>query len=101
MADNAPMHGPRPRIVPAAFLRRQVFAAMKVAQRRQTRSLVTATWLAWGLALGCAHAAASTERASMPSPPVSPLQDSIAQRVDACITCHGADGRAGPDGYYP
>lgn len=27
--------------------------------------------------------------------------DSIAQRMQACTECHGAEGRAGPDGYYP
>jgi len=25
----------------------------------------------------------------------------MAERVAACTACHGADGRAGPDGYYP
>lgn len=29
------------------------------------------------------------------------FEDTIAQRVQACTTCHGAQGRAGPDGYYP
>ncbi len=29
------------------------------------------------------------------------FEDSIAQRVQACVGCHGAQGRAGPDGYYP
>ena len=27
--------------------------------------------------------------------------DSIAQRTLACVACHGQQGRAGPDGYYP
>jgi len=31
----------------------------------------------------------------------APLQDSMAQRVLACTGCHGAQGRAAPDGYYP
>jgi len=39
-------------------------------------------------AAGLAQAAARTE-------------DSIAQRVQACTGCHGVQGRAGPDGYYP
>ncbi len=30
-----------------------------------------------------------------------PFEDSIAQRTLACTSCHGAMGRAGPDGYYP
>src|SRR5690349_9400412 len=29
------------------------------------------------------------------------FQDSMAQRTAACTICHGAQGRAGPDGYYP
>lgn len=40
-----------------------------------------------GLALGAARAA--------------PFEDSMAQRTLACTACHGAQGRAGPDGYYP
>jgi cytochrome c553 len=35
--------------------------------------------------------------------PAAPLafQDSMAQRTLACTNCHGKEGRAGPDGYYP
>jgi cytochrome c553 len=29
------------------------------------------------------------------------FEDSIAQRTVACTVCHGKEGRAGPDGYYP
>jgi len=29
------------------------------------------------------------------------FEDTIAQRVQACTACHGPQGRAGPDGYYP
>jgi len=29
------------------------------------------------------------------------FEDSMAQRVQACTACHGEQGRAGPDGYYP
>jgi len=28
-------------------------------------------------------------------------QDTLAQRLTACTFCHGDQGRAGPDGYYP
>jgi cytochrome c553 len=28
-------------------------------------------------------------------------QDGMAQRTLACTACHGKEGRAGPDGYYP
>ena len=30
-----------------------------------------------------------------------PASDSMAQRTLACTACHGKQGRAGPDGYYP
>jgi cytochrome c553 len=42
----------------------------------------------WALAISSAHAA-------------PPFEDSMAQRTLACIGCHGKEGRAGPDGYYP
>lgn len=29
------------------------------------------------------------------------LQDSMAQRLVACTVCHGKEGRAAPDGFYP
>jgi cytochrome c553 len=29
------------------------------------------------------------------------IPDTITQRVAACIVCHGKEGRAGSDGYYP
>lgn len=29
------------------------------------------------------------------------FRDDMAQRTLACTTCHGKEGRAGPDGYYP
>jgi cytochrome c553 len=32
---------------------------------------------------------------------LAPFEDSMAQRVLACTGCHGRQGRAGPDGYYP
>jgi len=31
----------------------------------------------------------------------APFRDDMAQRTLACTGCHGAQGRAGPDGYYP
>lgn len=30
-----------------------------------------------------------------------PFEDSMAERTQACVACHGQQGRAGPDGYYP
>lgn len=32
---------------------------------------------------------------------VPPFEDTMAQRTVACSACHGKEGRAGPDGYYP
>ena len=40
----------------------------------------------------CALVAATPSRA---------FEDTIAQRTLACTACHGKQGRAGPDGYYP
>ncbi len=31
----------------------------------------------------------------------TPFEDTMAQRMLACTACHGEQGRAGPDGYYP
>jgi cytochrome c553 len=40
--------------------------------------------------------------AALTSPAWSaPFEDTIAQRTQACTACHGAQGRAAPDGYYP
>lgn len=94
MDDNRPMQGPRPRIVPATFLKWVVLASEKVAP--------AGPWPR--LAMRCLGMAASVLCAvplfAAPPAPV-PVPDGIGQRVDACTTCHGADGRAGPDGYYP
>jgi cytochrome c553 len=52
--------------------------------------LVILLWLA---ALGAAMAPAAGA--------APPFEDSMAQRTLACTGCHGKEGRAGPDGYYP
>lgn len=31
----------------------------------------------------------------------TPFEDTMAQRAQACTACHGAQGKAAPDGYYP
>ncbi len=53
-------------------------------------------------ALCCALAAASAASAAS-SAGAAPLElpDTMAQRVLACTACHGKEGRAGSDGYYP
>ncbi|CAB3838884.1 c-type cytochrome [Achromobacter piechaudii] len=38
---------------------------------------------------------------SQPAPPETLRPDTMAARVAACTACHGAQGRAGTDGYYP
>ncbi len=38
---------------------------------------------------------------ALAAPPAPRFEDSLAQRVQACSACHGEQGRAGPDGYYP
>ena len=44
------------------------------------------------LGLSCLASQAQTPRR---------VEDSMAERVQACTACHGDQGRAGPDGYYP
>ncbi|MDB5861217.1 MAG: cytochrome c4 precursor-like protein [Ramlibacter sp.] len=39
--------------------------------------------------------------ASAGAAPPLPFEDTMAQRTVACTSCHGREGRAGPDGYYP
>jgi cytochrome c553 len=39
--------------------------------------------------------------AASPALAATPFEDSIAQRTLACTACHGKQGRAAPDGYYP
>ena len=36
-----------------------------------------------------------------PAALAAPFEDTIAQRTMACTACHGKQGRAAPDGYYP
>ncbi|MDQ3058268.1 MAG: c-type cytochrome [Pseudomonadota bacterium] len=36
-----------------------------------------------------------------PARAAAPFEDTIAQRTLACTACHGPQGRAAPDGYYP
>jgi cytochrome c553 len=62
-------------------------------------------WLAaWLAALTALPPAAQAQAASAPAPassPRRPVTDTIAQRVLACTGCHGAEGRAGNEGYFP
>lgn len=100
MDDNRAMQGPRPRIVPATFHKWVVLASEKVAPAGPWPRLA-ALCLGMAASVLCAAPLKSAPPAPPSSSPSSLLQDAIGQRVDACTTCHGADGRAGPDGYYP
>lgn len=51
------------------------------------------TWLAGWLLLGLIWTGPALGAAA--------FEDTIAQRSLACTSCHGAQGRAAPDGYYP
>ena len=48
----------------------------------------------WLLALTLALFATTATQAA-------PFENTLAQRLQACTACHGEQGRAGPDGYYP
>ncbi|MGY8904666.1 MAG: c-type cytochrome [Burkholderiales bacterium] len=53
---------------------------------------LVAAGLAWGFAFAHAQSLAQAPRK---------FEDSMAERTLACTACHGAQGRAAPDGYYP
>ncbi len=46
-------------------------------------------------------ALALTPALAGPAGAAPPVEDSMAQRMLACTGCHGKQGRAAPDGYYP
>jgi len=60
------------------------------------RRLKTARWLVLGTAVATLSTLAGAQTAPRP-----PFEDTMAQRMQACTACHGAQGRAAPDGYYP
>lgn len=53
------------------------------------------------LALLCAGAIGAAFAASAPAAEQPVAADDVAQRVAPCIHCHGKEGRAASDGYYP
>ena len=53
------------------------------------------------LAAGLAGAAACISPANAQPAPPAAVEDSMAQRMQACTACHGKEGRAARDGYYP
>jgi cytochrome c553 len=58
-----------------------------------------------GMLLACSAAAQApnppTSAASPTAAPRARFEDNMAERTRACTACHGDQGRAGPDGYYP
>jgi cytochrome c553 len=69
---------------PFAKTRPPAFRAWPIGVARiAARVLALATALIGGLAIA------------------APVEDTIAQRAQACVGCHGKEGRAAADGYYP
>ena len=56
-------------------------------------------WQLLVLSLACMLMPLYPAFAAQPPKPV--FQDTMAQRMQVCFACHGEQGRAGPDGYYP
>ena len=59
-----------------------------------TRQLIFTALIALSLSSLLPHSAKAAQAAA-------PFEDTIAQRTLACTACHGPQGRAAPDGYYP
>ena len=55
----------------------------------------------WKVAYVLACALACTMAGASHGAAAAPFEDTIAQRTLACTACHGPQGRAAPDGYYP
>jgi cytochrome c553 len=67
--------------IPTMALKR----ALRTTTTRPSLALAVAAWLALAATAGAAE----------------PATDSMAQRMQACTGCHGREGRAASDGYYP
>jgi cytochrome c553 len=52
------------------------------------------------MACACLLAAAALPALAQPAP-ASPVTDPMARRMQACIPCHGREGRATAEGYFP
>ena len=68
------------------------------------RSFVIATFGLSFAATATATAAAAAATAAVTAsagPVAAKVEDTMAQRVQACTGCHGPQGRAASDGYYP
>ena len=78
----------RAHVTPSRRLHNQLMTYSLIAFQR-ARAFVTGVMLVSGTVL-TAHAATP-----------STFKDDIAQRTQACTACHGNQGRAAADGYYP
>lgn len=67
---------------------------MSAAIASRSRPCALAAALALGAAAACFAAGPVAGQESLPA-------DDIARRVAPCVTCHGKQGRAASDGYYP
>src|SRR5665647_3209778 len=66
----------------------QDFSSARSPSGSMARKIAASALMACSMSGGLAMAAA-------------PFEDTIAQRALACTACHGLQGRAAPDGYYP
>lgn len=74
---------------------------MRRTMRRMMRGpFASAIRRAIVLGMAAALGAASAHAADVDRP-LRPLVNDIAERVQACTLCHGAQGRATPEGYFP
>jgi cytochrome c553 len=75
------------------LLRRPDCGATRALQRLRSRFLVLLATALFGVAAHAAEAEVNSSSAAVP--------DTIKQRLTACTACHGEQGRATNDGYYP
>jgi cytochrome c553 len=58
-------------------------------------------WLCSALRVACAALFLTAAPSSPADEPTSVPLDSIEQRAQPCMACHGREGRSTPEGYYP
>ena len=58
-------------------------------------------WLIWAFAVPSVALVVMATTAPKAQAAAPAFEDTIAQRALACTACHGPQGRAGPDGFYP
>ncbi len=71
------------------------FGSRQTAQPHAVSRLTT-SWRATSCRLGLALLWITGAVQAAPA-----FEDSLAQRTQACVGCHGREGRAAPEGYYP